>query len=132
MATIADQGEFASDRPVRRDSAPHRGLLFMLLAMIAVEAGSTAIFGVPGLVAVPLGAIVAWMAHHDLRCIARGDMDPQGNLADPRGTECWDSGRHAWPPLSWLVGVPLPPFLLLGRAALAEMDSNTHRVCGDA
>jgi hypothetical protein len=68
----------AGDVGPRRDNAPHRGRLLMDLSLAAVAAGALSICIWPIAVAVPLGALVTWCAHSDLRRITRGEMDPQG------------------------------------------------------
>jgi hypothetical protein len=64
---------------VRRDCAPHRGMLLMLMGLAALGFGFASVFlVVPALVAVPLGLATRRMARHDLTQMRLGAMDPEG------------------------------------------------------
>jgi uncharacterized membrane-anchored protein len=64
---------------LRRDLAPHRGLLLTILGAISLFCGFASVFvTVPAVIALPLGVIVARMAGHDLHMMRYGEMDPEG------------------------------------------------------
>jgi hypothetical protein len=74
---------------LRRDCEPHRAMWIVLLGNSSLVLASMAmlLFGVPGLVGLPLG-IIAWsMGNHDLEHMRRGLMDPQGFINTRRGRE---------------------------------------------
>jgi hypothetical protein len=70
--------EWSSGPELRRDSAPHRGQLLLVLAWISAVASITSVFGLPALLAVGLGVSVYFMARHDRKRIEEGQVDPQG------------------------------------------------------
>jgi hypothetical protein len=83
--TDADQPPDADPRPwqeqgaVRRDVAPHRSNLLMLLANVALVLGlSSFCLVVTGWAALPLGLLVEWLAQRDLEGMQAGTMDPRG------------------------------------------------------
>jgi hypothetical protein len=97
---------------VRRDAAPHRGLLLAGLGGAALGCGFLSfLLAVPALVALPLGLAVRRMADHDLHEMRRGRMDPAGRrltvLAQLWGTIGALLGLLGWVPLA-------VRFLLLG------------------
>jgi hypothetical protein len=75
---------------VRRDCEPHRGSLIYALGVVSVILGVLAFFlyGLSGLVALPLGASAWVMAARDLPKMEAGLMDPAGMSSTRTGRSC--------------------------------------------
>ena len=75
----------------RRDCAPHRGNVLLLLATVALLLGlSSLCLVVPGWVALPLGWVVEALAQRDLERMTAGTMDPNGREQAERAKELTD------------------------------------------
>ncbi|MFN4258477.1 MAG: hypothetical protein ACK4RK_04215 [Gemmataceae bacterium] len=87
---------------VRRDCEPHRGTLILILGIISLTLFS---FGLLAPLGAPLG-LSAWiMGHGDLKKMAAGVMDPQGQGSTRAGYVCG------------IVGTILDSLMLLGCGA---------------
>jgi hypothetical protein len=79
---------------VRRDCEPHRGSLIYLLGVASIVLGGLALFlyGLSGLIALPLGASAWVMGGRDLAKMEAGLMDPAGMGATHTGRKCGLAG----------------------------------------
>jgi hypothetical protein len=73
---------------VRRDVAPHRSNLLVLLANVALLLGlSSFCLVVTGRAALPLALTVEWLAQRDRERMTAGTMDPRGRHDAERAQE---------------------------------------------
>jgi hypothetical protein len=73
---------------LRRDCAPHRGNVLVLLGSVALVCGFAAIcLGVPGLLGLPFGLGVYALGQRDLEQMKAGHMDPRGQALTIQGAE---------------------------------------------
>jgi predicted RNA-binding Zn-ribbon protein involved in translation (DUF1610 family) len=92
-----DEEDEYDDRPwegrrgprVRRDCDPHRGAVVLVLGILSTVFGAfTCFYGLPGLLAIPMG-IVAWiLGASDLKKMNAGTMDPDGRGQTQAGMIC--------------------------------------------
>lgn len=75
------QGRLREGIWLRRDSAPHRGRLLLWLSWLAIIISLGAVFVVPVVISIPFSALIFNAATKDLRRMAEGAMDPQGERA---------------------------------------------------
>ena len=75
---VDSQNDWESTCRVRRDTAPHRGLTLVALALISVFASLISFAAVPAILALTLGIVVYYTARNDMRKMEQGMLDPYG------------------------------------------------------
>jgi hypothetical protein len=73
---------------IRRDCAPHRGSVLVLLGSGALVCGMLAVcLIVPGLFGLPFGLVIYVLSQRDLERMKAGTMDPDGRTLTIQGGE---------------------------------------------
>jgi hypothetical protein len=111
----ADPRPWDQPEAVRRDVAPHRSNLLVLLATVALALGlSSFCLVVTGWAALPLALAVDWLAQRDLERMTAGTMDPRGRAEAERAQELAGYACALGFVGGLLCGLPLLTALLRG------------------
>lgn len=74
----SDERPWEEAGQLRRDFEPHRGPNLQLLGLASLVCGALGCLCIPALIGLPLGVVIALMAHRDVNQMKAGLMDAEG------------------------------------------------------